>query len=452
MKFLLMAKKRIAIIGTGARSGTFTHSIYRNFSDSTVLVGMCDASEVRMKLRLKRMQLETDCPDIPMYRAEDFEKMLTEQNPDELIVCTPDHTHDEYISRAMHAGFNVSTEKPMTTDAAKCRRILKAVQDTGKELRVTFNYRWMPNNTKVKEVVASGVIGEVRHVQMEYALNTSHGADYFRRWHSEKDKSGGLLVHKSTHHFDLVNWWTDKVPSEVYATGDLVFYGQENALKRGDEAYTRYDRYTDTDSENDPFRLDLRDHEVSKGMYLDAEEETGYIRDKNVFRKGITIEDTMSVIVKYRGGMTLNYSLNAYSPVEGMRVIFHGDKGRIEYAHFGGSHVVLGQSDDELAEEQEQDKGFEELIVTPLFQNRQVVEVPKGEGSHGGGDIRIQEQIFVKNPPTDNWGRSAGHEQGAASVLIGIAANQSMETNMPVQIATLAPEFDTEALRLSQLI
>jgi len=446
-----MTKKRIAIIGTGARSGTFTHSIYRDFASSTELVGMCDISRVRVKQRLKEMQIETGCPDIPLYHVDDFEKMLAEQQPDELIVCTPDHTHDEYIDRAMRAGFNVSSEKPMTTDAAKCRRILQAVAASGKQLRITFNYRWMPPSVKVREVLASGAIGKVRHVHMEYALDTKHGADYFRRWHSDKAQSGGLLVHKATHHFDLINWWTDNVPAEVFATGDLVFYGKENAIQRGDEAYTRYERYTDTPSEDDPFRLSLRDHEYSVGMYMDAEEETGYIRDRNVFRDGITIEDTMSVIVKYRDGMTLNYSLNAFSPVEGMRVIFHGDRGRLEYAHFGGSHLVLGQSDAQLAAEQAEDKGVEELILTKHFHGREFLEIPQGEGSHGGGDIRIQEQIFLHEPPVDPWGRCAGHEQGAASILIGIAANESIARNQPVKILDLVPELNAEASRLSEL-
>ena len=64
-------------------------------------------------------------------------------------------------------------------------------------------------------------------------LDTSHGADYFRRWHREKDKSGGLLVHKSTHHFDLVNWWLASSPKTVFAMGGLRFYGRENAEGRG---------------------------------------------------------------------------------------------------------------------------------------------------------------------------------------------------------------------------
>lgn len=86
----------------------------------------------------------------------------------------------------------------------------------------------------------NGAIGDVHSVHFEWLLNTEHGADYFRRWHRDKRNSGGLLVHKSTHHFDLVNFWLGSRPQTVYAQGSLMFYGKENAEKRGvTEFYSR---------------------------------------------------------------------------------------------------------------------------------------------------------------------------------------------------------------------
>ena len=49
-------------------------------------------------------------------------------------------------------------------------------------------------------------------LRTEWLLDTRHGADYFRRWHRNKNNSGGLMVHKATHHFDLVNWWMIPTP------------------------------------------------------------------------------------------------------------------------------------------------------------------------------------------------------------------------------------------------
>ena len=57
-----------------------------------------------------------------------------------------------------------------------------------------------------------GLVGRPLLVDFSWVLDTSHGADYFRRWHREKQNSGGLLVHKSTHHFDLVNGGSMRIP------------------------------------------------------------------------------------------------------------------------------------------------------------------------------------------------------------------------------------------------
>src|SRR5690606_30193958 len=112
--------------------------------------------------------------------------------------------HHQYIIRAMELGCDVITEKPLTIDAEKTRAIYDTAIKTGKKVRVTFNMRWAPGSIMIKELLSKGTIGEIIHVDLEYMLNTSHGADYFRRWHAQKDKSGGLMVHKSTHHFDMI--------------------------------------------------------------------------------------------------------------------------------------------------------------------------------------------------------------------------------------------------------
>lgn len=168
---------------------------------------------------------------VKTYKSEEFDNMIEAEKPDAVIVTSVDRTHHTYIIRALELGCDVITEKPMTVDEEKCQEILDAVERTGRSVRVTFNYRYAPHHTKARELIASGVIGDVTSIHFEWLLNTQHGADYFRRWHRDKRNSGGLLVHKSTHHFDLVNFWIGSQPDTVFAMGDLLFYGRENAEK-----------------------------------------------------------------------------------------------------------------------------------------------------------------------------------------------------------------------------
>lgn len=449
------AKTRYAYVGTGGRVRMFIDPVMEHYRDNAQIVGLCDTSLLRASFHQRRIADKFATDDIPVYSTDDFSTMLRETRPDRVVVCTIDREHDRWIVAALEAGCNVVTEKPMTTTAPKCARILKAVERTGGSVRVAFNYRWAPGATKVRELLASCVIGRVRQVTMEYLLNTSHGADYFRRWHSNKEDSGGLLVHKSTHHFDLVNWWIDGIPDCVFARGGLFFYGKENAVRRGDGAWTGYPRYHGNDTAGDPFAYRIGESEwedagYEEGLYLNAETESGYLRDQNVFRDGITIEDTMNVMVRYRDGALLNYTLNAYSPREGFRVTFTGDRGRLEYEEDHGAHLV-DDTGVKIPANEHAHGGEHRLRVFPHFKPGYDVPVSAGEGGHGGGDLLLQEQIFSAHPPLDPFGRSAGHEQGAASILVGIAGNESMASGKEICIGDLVA-LKPAVSRLSELI
>lgn len=432
-------RKRYALVGAGGRAKMFIDAIVNTYQDSAVMVGLCDLSQTRMDWHNAQIAEEFDAAPIATYPANHFDQMVAETKPDTIIVTSMDSTHHLYIQRAMELGCDAISEKPMTIDAAKARAIFDTIQRTGRALRVTFNYRYTPVATKVRELLMQGVIGQPLHVNFQWVLDTFHGADYFRRWHREKDKSGGLMVHKATHHFDLINWWLASYPKQVFAFGDLLFYGKENAAKRG-EAYT-YSRYTGQEAAaNDPFALTLDQHPTLRGLYLEAEKDTGYLRDRNVFGENITVEDTMSVTARYRNEVILTYSLIAYSPWEGFKVAITGNKGRLELdlIESVGKQFVAGEEQTLKVDREDVEKfGGKELRVYPMFGRPYTVEIPEGVGGHGGGDQVMLEQIFSPNPPSDPFNRAASHIDGAASILLGISANESMATGLPVTVDDL---------------
>lgn len=275
-------RRRYAIVGVGSRARMFADAILGKFKSQAELVGLCDVNTTRMERFNGQLEKQFQAAPFPTYDAGDFDRMIEEQKPDVVIVTTIDRQHHRYIVRAMELGCDAVTEKPMTVDIEKCREIFDAIERTGKSLRVTFNYRYSPVRTKVKELLMAGTIGEVKAVHFEWLLDTVHGAEYFRRWHRDKRNSGGLMVHKATHHFDLVNWWLDSSPQTVFGFGDLKFYGRENAEERGVTKF--YSRGTgQPNAVDDPFALDLTKDERLRTMYLEAEHEDGYIRDQSVF-------------------------------------------------------------------------------------------------------------------------------------------------------------------------
>lgn len=450
-----MPKTRFAFVGTGGRAISFIEPLVTRYREHNALVALCDLSPTRMAYYNRKLAGAWNYGAVPAYPADQFDALLRETKPDIVFVCSKDSTHHDYIIRALHAGCDVITEKPLTIDAAKCRAILDAQRATGRRVRVAFNYRWGPFRTKVKELLATGVIGRVHAVHLEYLLDTNHGADYFRRWHAHAAESGTLLVHKSTHHFDLVNWWLDAIPAQVFAYGDLAFYGRQNAEARGDGHLAAYPRYTgEPRAKDDPFRLDLDESESFRGLYRDAEADSGYLRDRNVFRDDIDIYDQMSLNVRYRTGEVLTYALTAYSPREGMRVSFNGDRGRIEYQEFIGTHMnrAVSPGDFKIEDKPGAEAEGESIRVFPHFKPSYLVPLPPATGAHGGADDILTHSFFSPDAPaTDPWGRFAGHEQGAASILVGIAARDSIRDNRPVTLTDLVP-LAPAATKLSQLI
>ncbi|NMA82267.1 MAG: Gfo/Idh/MocA family oxidoreductase [Epulopiscium sp.] len=423
-------KKRYVQVGVGGRARFFYEAIVKDYKETSELVAFCDINQTRMDFANKTLQDVHGMDPVPTYKSNEFDKMIQEMKPDYVIVTTVDRTHDHYIIRAMELGCDVITEKPMTTDEKKAQAILDAIERTGKSVRVTFNYRYAPHNTKIRELIMNDTIGEVFSVHFEWLLNTQHGADYFRRWHRDKRNSGGLLVHKSTHHFDLVNFWLGTKPETVFAMGDLMFYGRDNAEKRGVTSF--YSRAHGSEAaKNDPFALHLEDNENLKAMYLDAEKEDGYYRDQSVFGDGINIEDTMGVMVKYENNAILTYSLNAYLPWEGFRVVFNGSKGRIQVSVVEQTYVNAGG--DKALEGAVKQKS---ITVFPMFAEAYEVEIEEGVGGHGGGDPILLNDIFGE-PTEDPFERAASHVDGAMSILTGVAANKSIATGMPVQIKDL---------------
>src|SRR5687768_7472472 len=168
-------RRRFAYVGTGGRVRTFLDPVATQYAGEAEIVGLCDTSLVRAKYHGARLQSTFGYAPVPVYPASDFRRMLEETRPDVVVVCTIDREHDRYIVEALHAGCDVVTEKPMTVTAGKCAAIFAAVRETGRTVRVAFNYRWAPGATKVREILAARTIGTVRHVTMEYLLNTSHG-------------------------------------------------------------------------------------------------------------------------------------------------------------------------------------------------------------------------------------------------------------------------------------
>ena len=386
------------------------------------------------------------------YGPDGFDAMVAEQGVDTIVVTSMDVTHDTYIVAGLEAGCRVITEKPMTTDGERARRILDTVARTGNHPTVTFNYRYHPVHERFARLLADGEIGEVTSVHFEWLLDTRHGADYFHRWHREKANSGGLMVHKASHHFDLVNWWIDQHPDTVMAFGQRRFYGRENGERLG--LRRDYDRaHGSPAAADDPFGFDLNADDRTRALYLDSERYDGYQRDRNVFGEPVTIEDDMAVLARFDGGATLSYHLTAFAPWEGYRVMVNGTAGRAELDVVEsawtprpvGSAPVGSPAGSTTAgihgEAASSTAGGAQILLRRHWEPARVVEVPFDHAGHGGADVRLLDDLFGRAdgspaPPAEDASRLRANEvDGAYAMALGAAANVSFASGMPTRIS-----------------
>jgi len=422
-------KLKVALVGTGIRGTSFWGKrLVENYSDILEFVGLSDINPGRLEYGKK--YIGVSCPTFV-----NFDEMIENTRPDLVIVTTKDSNHHEFIIKGLSMGCDVLTEKPLTVDEDKAQDIIDAEERYGKNLIVGFNYRWSPYSTKIKELLANNTIGELRSVDFHWYLNTYHGASYFRRWHGLRQDSGTLWVHKATHHFDLLNWWIDSDPEEVFAFGDLEFYG-ENGPFRGDKCRTCQHKGECA------FFWDITKSKRMMDLYVNNEKYDGYIRDNCLFRPEINIYDKMSAQVKYANNVVLNYSLTTYSPYEGWRVAFNGTDGRIEawldIPYMNNKSINQAEMHaKEMEQTNKEEAEFEPIIVQKLWQDFETVKVPIERSGHGGGDRRLQDKIFLHPDEKDPYDRAAGIRDGVMSILIGIGARKSIETGEPIRIAEL---------------
>lgn len=414
-----MKKSYVFAGASGRAQGMFLKPMSTEYADYCELRGIYDINPGRARLLGERF-------GIPAYG--DFETMIRETRPDIVVVTTVDAYHSDYIIKAMELGCDVLTEKPMTIDAARCNAILETEKRTGRHVTVSFNYRFAPFMSKIKELLMAGTVGDIFSVHFEWLLDRNmdvqaHGTSYFRRWNSRMQKSGGLLVHKSTHHFDLVNWWIGQKPQSVSAFAKLNLYGLPGREKYANGMHGENCRSCAYAAEC-PFCYRLTEEEQQ--LYADNEKYDGYFKDGCVYADDIDIYDTMAVTVQYDGGAVMSYSLNATCAYEGWRIVINGSKGRLE--------AFLPETGPLFDEEKD--------LIRVFDLDNHVTDYPvlKGLGGHGGGDHALHEMLFVGGKD-DPLGLCAGTSDGAYSIIIGAAANLSIKEHRVVDIKDLLTEI-----------
>lgn len=380
-----MEQVRLGIIG--ARGRGIIAKYWHNPEGRSVVIGAADVDPKKLE------EFKEDVnPDA--FVTTDYRELIAREDIDAIAVMSPDYCHEEHAIAALKAGKHVFCEKPLAITVDGCDNILRAWKESGKHLMVGFNMRYMNMYRTMKEIVDSGVIGEIKAVWVRHFVGLG-GYYYYHDWHANSKNTTGLLLQKGSHDLDVIHWITGRYATKVSAFGSLDFYG-------GDKPN---DLTCPTCSERETCT------EASPGRLIQC-----------AFREEVNVEDNNMVIMELEGGIKASYLQCHFTPDYQRNYVFIGTEGRMENSEPENKVYVKTRRSNNARELSDR-----------------VYHIKEAKGSHGGADPNICKDFI--DMILDGKQPVATPIAGRMSVAVGCAATESIRAGGKVVQISSAPEF-----------
>lgn len=382
---------RIGVIGVRGRGKI---ARYWHQSERAVIVGGADINEKHLEAFRKDFNPEA-------FVTTDYRRLLERKDVDAIAVTSPDFMHEEHATAALEAGKHVFCEKPLAITTEGCDRILRVWKRSGKRLMVGFNMRYAQMQRVMKEIVDSGVIGDVKAVWVRHFVGRG-GDFYYHDWHGTQANTTGLLLQKGSHDIDQIHWITGRYTRRVTALGSLDYFGGEKP---------------------DDLTCDTCDE-----VRTCPEAQPGSTRVQCAFRREIDVEDNNMVLMELEGGIKAAYLQCHFTPDYHRNYTFIGTEGRVENSQPDGKVWVKTRKSTSW-------KSYADRTY----------DVKAAEGGHGGADPVICEDFL--DMVLDGVEPLATPIDGRMSVAVGCAASLSLrQGGMPQEIPPIDLDGTSPAL------
>lgn len=370
--------------------------------------------------------------------VDDWKQLLARPKfADVAVIGTQDNMHYEPALKAIELGYDILLEKPVAQTAQECADIAVAARKKGVRILVCHVLRYTPFYGKVKELLMAGTIGEVVSVEMVEAIGHTHFAHSFVRgpWKSAEE-STPLLVAKSCHDMDMVQWLVGKDCTRVQSFGSLTHFTQANkpagAPKRclegcpvGDTCPYNSVRFYYEDEKCSWRRLTTQG--LAKEYWPTNDEVMEALRTRDfglcVYQANNDVCDHQVVNLEFEGGVTASFSVNAFNK-GGRFVRIYGTKGELT-AYAADTEIQLFTFEDERT---------------------WTVSVPKIDetifGGHGGGDEGIVRELYDYLDDSYSGFRAADIQTSVRNHLIAFAAEQARHEGTVVSMDKVYAQYD----------
>lgn len=371
---------KVALIGAGQRGITYTNEMLKRQDRFQVIAVVEPIENRRETIREKHNIPETMC----FKHFDDF--FALGKVADLVIVAVQDNMHYEVAMKAISLGYHLLLEKPVAPTAKECYEIAENAKRMDVKVVVCHVLRYAPVFMKVKQLIHEGKLGNIISINHEECVGNVHQSHSYVRgnWGNE-GRSSFMLLAKSCHDLDLLQWLLDKKAKKVQSFGSLTYFRKDNAPEGAPEhcldgcpvgetcPYNAIKRYYD-DKDNYFLRststncVEPTDEDVMRILKT-----TQY--GKCVFKCDNDVVDHQTVNMLFEDDVTVTFTMNAFN--KGGRFLHvMGTKGELRAAMDEKTPITLFE--------------FETRNETVI----PIVSKDGVDGGHGGGDAGIVEQLY----------------------------------------------------------
>ena len=392
----------IGIIGIGGRSRPY--SIVPQLIREDVRI----AALVRRDMEKLKEYANTYFTEADMPRLyTDYNEVLDDPSIEAVVICTPDATHREIATLALRKGKHVLLEKPFATTLEDTIELYNETLKHDKVLRLAFLIRYSTMFQKIKEIVSSGILGQIINVEAKEMLSLFHSVSYFRRWNRFKHISGGFLNAKSSHDMDMLNWVIDSEPVYLSAFGGRAFFNpKKEAADRCKNCKLRHE-----------CKYDFYTYEKQNGWF-------GSREDLCVFNVENDLVDHETLNIEYQNGVIALFTVTMFGGEPGRSLRIYGTEATLTayspYEGYGKPNIKINyiEPKDEVIFNFDADFG------------------EKYNWMYSDADIGICAN-FIDSIRTDKYPEKSDARAGLLSSAMALAAEVSMVEKKVINIQEL---------------
>lgn len=412
-----------AIIGCGSRGWKFG-GIMNELNDKFKVVAACDIDETIRK----NIKNEWNLPDENIFADEN--KFFKAKRADILVIATQDRDHVRMCIKAMELGYDILMEKPISPFPHEIEVLLDAHRKYKRKILICHVLRYAPAYIKIKEVLESGELGKLVHIENTEQVDYWHMAHSFVRgnWRNE-DLSSPMIMQKCCHDFDMLQYLADSECETIYSVGRTAYFKKENRpegatnvckdckLKNScpysaEQIYIERWKAAGSPEYEWPYNVVCTETPNTEERIRKAYENGPYGRC--VFACDNNVVDNQQVTMSFANGITATHTMSAFTDRMGRRMVLHCTLGEIEL-----------REDTDLLTIYRFGKKKEEIKVSSL--------VNEADGmAHGGGDTRIVKTLY--NILETGKEGATTLEKSVESHLMAFAAEKSRHDHNVIKV------------------